>query len=443
VSGPGSRDACLSGAYHVCEIKQGKRLAVLRLYVTVGGRKSSGRDCSGRQNSEFVVSGFICSGNNSVIDFFGMSQSEARESHPAAFQHALDHVKPERMTNRRESIRNLWWRFGWERPKLRVMTKGLSRFISTPETAKHRVFVAFDHATLPDNMLTNIALDDTFQLGILSSRLHIAWALAAGGRLGVGNDPRYNKVRCFETFPFPNAGPEQQAKIRELAERLDAHRKRQQAQFPDLTLTGMYNVLEKMRADEPLTAKDMTVHAHGLISLLRELHDELDRAVFTAYGWDDLAMQLVGNPGATTPLPNKTEIQAEAEEELLSRLVALNSERAAEEARDEIRWLRPELQNPSFAAAPAPEQSELEMDETADFESVPAVAAAKSKLTWPKQMREQVAAVRHALSHSPLPANSLASQFKRSPEAAVQAVLDALEALGMVELDADQYRLAS
>ena len=63
-------------------------------------------------------------------------------------------------------------------------------------------------------------------------------ALATGGRLGIGNDPRYNKSRCFETFPFPAANSEQQARIRDLAEQLDAHRKRQQAQHPTLTLTG-------------------------------------------------------------------------------------------------------------------------------------------------------------------------------------------------------------
>ncbi len=163
----------------------------------------------------------------------------------------------------------------------------------------------------------------------------------------------------------------------------------------------MYNVLEKLRAGEPLTAKDKTIHEQGLVSLLRELHDELDRAVFAAYGWDDLAAQLVGKPGATTPLPDKPEAQAEAEEELLRRLVALNAERAAEEARGLVRWLRPEYQNPS--AAVAPEQHEAELDDTTDFESTPAAAAATGKLTWPKQMREQVAAVRHALSQSPLP----------------------------------------
>src|SRR5690606_29243921 len=111
-------------------------------------------------------------------------------------------------------------------------------------------------------------------------------------------DPRYNNSRCFETFPFPEATPEQQAQISDLAERLDAHRKRQQAQHPELTLTGMYNVLEKLRTGETLTAKEKTIHEQGLVSVLRELHDELDRAVFSAYGWDDLADTLVGLPGA-------------------------------------------------------------------------------------------------------------------------------------------------
>ena len=37
------------------------------------------------------------------------------------------------------------------------------------------------HAILPDNKLVNIALDDAYFLGVLSSRIHVVWALAAGG----------------------------------------------------------------------------------------------------------------------------------------------------------------------------------------------------------------------------------------------------------------------
>jgi hypothetical protein len=39
-------------------------------------------------------------------------------------------------------------------------------------------------------------------------------------------------------------------RIRALGEQLDGHRKRQQALHPGLTLTGMYNVLEKLHAAE-------------------------------------------------------------------------------------------------------------------------------------------------------------------------------------------------
>ena len=319
------------------------------------------------------------------------------------------------------------------------MLTRLPRYIATIETTKHRIFQFLDASILPDNMLISIADADAYPLGVLSSRIHVPWALAVGGTLE--DRPRYNKSVCFETFPFPDPTPSQSARIRDLAEQLDAHRKRQQSLHPELTLTGMYNVLEKLRAGDTLTPKERTIHEQGLVSVLRELHDALDTAVFEAYGWSDLAAQLVGKPGATTPLPDKPEAQAAAEEELLRRLVELNAARAAEEARGLVRWLRPEYQNPS--AAVAPEQSEAELDDTTDFESAPAAAAATGKLTWPKQMREQVAAVRHALSQSPLPADALAAQFKRSPKVAVQAVLDALEELGMVQQADNSYRLAS
>ncbi len=228
-------------------------------------------------------------------------------------------------------------------------------------------------------------------MGVLSNRIHVAWALATGGRLGVGNDPRYNKTRCFETFPFPNATDAQQTRIRALAEQLDAHRKRQQALHPDLTLTGMYNVLEKLRLGETLTAKDKTIHEQGLVSVLAQLHDELDAAVFDAYGWNDLAPALVGKPGGTTPYPDKPAAQAEAEEELLSRLVALNAERAAEEARGLVRWLRPDFQNPGGA-----QTAQGEMD-TGDETAVAAIP--QKKRTWPKTIPEQVQALRGALGH--------------------------------------------
>jgi len=199
----------------------------------------------------------------------------------------------------------------------------------------------------------------------------------------------------------------------------------------------MYNVLEKLRSGEALSAKDKTIHEQGLVSVLRELHDALDAAVFDAYGWNDLAATLVGRPGATTPLPDKPEPQMVAEEELLRRLVELNAQRAAEEARGLVRWLRPEYQNPG--ATTAPQQLEAELGEAEAAEAAP--VAVNGKATWPKNMREQVAAVRTALARQSLPAEAIAAQFKRSPKAAVLAVVEALEELGMVRREGEVYRL--
>ncbi|WP_405041624.1 type IIL restriction-modification enzyme MmeI, partial [Polaromonas sp.] len=254
-----------------------------------------------------------------VIDLFGLSAEQVREQFPAVYQRLLERVKPERDQNNRATYRDNWWLFGEPRRELRPALTGLPRYIATVETAKHRTFQFLDASILPDNMLIAIASNDAFHLGVLSSRVHEAWALAQGGTLE--DRPRYNKSRCFETFPFPDQdtglSPELRERIATLAEQIDAHRKRQQAANPGLTLTGMYNVLEALREGRALTAKEKTIHQQGLVSVLKELHDELDAAVLQAYGLE---------PGQPT-------------DALLTHLVALNAQRAAEEKTGHIRWL--------------------------------------------------------------------------------------------------------
>ncbi|MHB8764596.1 MAG: class I SAM-dependent DNA methyltransferase, partial [Deferrisomatales bacterium] len=265
-----------------------------------------------------------------VIDLHGLAAEDVRDRYPAVYQWVHDRVKPERDLNREPYRRDKWWLFGRKNTELRTALTGLSRYIATTETSKHRFFVFLDGGVCPDNMLVNVALDDAYFLGVLSSRVHITWALAAGARLGVGNDPRYTKSRCFDPFPFPTPTEPQKARIRDLAERLDAHRKRQLAHHEGLTLTNMYNVLARLRSGEELTAAERAIHEQGLVSVLRELHDALDAAVFDAYGWP-----------ATL-----------SDEQILERLVALNAERAAEEKRGLVRWLRPEYQKPGGVPPP-------------------------------------------------------------------------------------------
>ncbi len=383
-----------------------------------------------------------------VIDLFGLTQDDVRNQFPAVYQWVAERVKPERDQNNRKSYRDNWWVFGEARREWRQVEKALSGYVATVETMKHRVFLAMDGDIMPDNMLVAIGIGSPTALGTLSSRIHTNWALAAGGTLE--DRPRYNKSVCFETFPFPDlSSPEQvtlTARIGELAEQIDQHRKTQQAAHDKLTLTGMYNVLEKLRKQEPLNAKEQIINNDGLVGILRELHDELDCAVFEAYGWSDLADKLVGLPGATTPYPEKSEAQAEAEEELLKRLVALNHQRAAEEARGQIRWLRPDYQNPNYQHSDRGKDSASAYESTAQTEAdvtvTPADAKAK-KHTWPKSMLEQISAVKSALLDGLDTAEAITALYK-SPKTTgpkVQEALDSLFALGLVNLADGKYQL--
>ncbi|MDB5391908.1 MAG: hypothetical protein JWM11_7554, partial [Planctomycetaceae bacterium] len=378
----------------------------------------SGTDLTRTRNERFV------------IDFFGFTIDEARESFPSLYQHLHDTVLPERLKCQRKAHRDNWWLFGEKRPAMRTSLASLSRYIATSEVAKHRVFVFLPWPdSLPDGSLAVIAHSDAFVLGVLSSKIHVVFALRAGGRMGVGNDPRYQNGPCFDPFPFPSIDELLKRRIRELAEKIDLHRKRQQSVHPDLMITGMYNVLEKLRSGEALTAKEKVIHEQGLVSVLKQLHDELDAAVFEAYGW----------PVTLT------------DEEILERLVALNAERAAEEQQGLIRWLRPEFQNPAVRQET---QATIEFTEPEepDEEEVPttakkgkgkgqkqpattAVAGApvtSKKIPWPKSLPEQIQTVRqHLLTATrPVLPTDLAQNYTRANLDRIAEVLESLVIIG-------------
>lgn len=247
--------------------------------------------------------------NLMVIDLLGLSDREVRSQFPEVYQHLLENVKPEREKNNRATYRENWWLFGEPRRDLRPALKGLRRFIATVETAKHRAFQFLDASILPDNMLVVMATDDPFHLGVLSSRTHVTWALRAGGWLGIGNDPRYSKSRCFDPFPFPHASAAKKNEIGALAEELDARRKAVFAEHPDLTLTALYNTMDEIRGGLSLNAKSLSIRDRGQVLILKELHEKIDAKVVEAYGW----------------------ISEPSEDQILDSLVALNAERASGE----------------------------------------------------------------------------------------------------------------
>jgi hypothetical protein len=249
-----------------------------------------------------------------VIDLYGLYEKEVRQRFPEVYQHLLTTVKPERDLNRRETYKKNWWVFGEPRKDMRPALFDLKRYIGTVDTAKHRVFQFLECDVICDDKVVIVASDSAFHLGVLQSRIHVEWSLHAGGLLE--DRPVYVKSQVFDPFPFPLPTAAQRASIAALAEELDATRKRVLAEVPKLTMTEIYN----MRA-----ARDSSPRAvQARIAIIAKLHEDLDAAVAAAYGW----------PVDMAPSENVT------------RLVALNADRAAQEATGTIRYLRPDYQAP-------------------------------------------------------------------------------------------------
>lgn len=100
-----------------------------------------------------------------------------------------------------------------------------------------------------------------YHFGVLTSNVHMAWVRTVCGRLK--SDYRYSKDIVYNNFPWCDPTPEQKAKIEQTAQAiLDAR-----ALYPDCSLADLY--------DELTMPKE-----------LRKAHQNNDRAVMQAYGFD-------------------------------------------------------------------------------------------------------------------------------------------------------------
>ncbi|HEX8227926.1 MAG TPA: DNA methyltransferase [Chloroflexia bacterium] len=235
-----------------------------------------------------------------IIDFGATARMEEAAQYERPFEYVRKYVKPLRDSVRRKNHREKWWLFGETRPGMRKVLSTLDRYIATPLVSKHRIFVWVAPEVIPENLLVVIARSDDYFFGVLHSRLHELWARSMGTQLREAESgQRYTPTTTFETFPFPwppgkepHDDPRVQAigiAARELVEKRDAWLNPPGATEADLkkrTLTNLYN--------QRPTWLDLA-------------HQKLDRAVLDAYGWPH-------------DLPD---------EEILSRLLALNLERAA------------------------------------------------------------------------------------------------------------------
>ena len=262
-----------------------------------------------------------------IVDFGTTTPVEEAAKYELPYEYASAHVLPVREKVGRKSHRERWWIFGDARPGLRSKLDGLDRYICTPMTSKHRVFVWLPVSILPSNATVAIAREDDYAFGVLHSRAHELWSLRMGTWLGVGNDPRYTPTSTFETFPFPwpldtldeALTGEQRAHrdaIGGAARALDDARRRWLnppelvREEPDVVPSLPPRLLPvDKEAEWELKQRTLTNLYNARPAWLAHLHDTLDAAVFAAYGWEEAPGEL-------------------GEEEMLERLLALNLERA-------------------------------------------------------------------------------------------------------------------
>ena len=119
---------------------------------------------------------------------------------------------------------------------------------------------------MPSNIIVNDSVQiipeaSLYHFGLLESNVHMAWMRAVCGRLK--SDYRYSKDVVYNNFPWPNPTDEQKAKIEQTAQAiLDAR-----ALYPNSSLADLYDELT------------MPVE-------LRKAHQDNDRAVMAAYGFE-------------------------------------------------------------------------------------------------------------------------------------------------------------
>jgi type II restriction/modification system DNA methylase subunit YeeA len=251
-----------------------------------------------------------------VIDFGTNMREEEAALYEVPFTHLLAYVKPLRMMNNRKSRMIYWWRHGETRPGLRRKLVGLSRYMATSETAKHRAFIWLPVTVAPEHKLVVIPREDDTTFGILSSRFHGIWALAK--KATRGETPVYTASTCFETFPFPEgltpnipannyaSDPRAQA-IAEAARRLVELRdnwlnppewiKRLPEVvpgYPDRLIPA------DEKAAQELKKRTLTNLYNQCPAWLMNVHKTLDEAVAAAYGWpvalsdDEVLRRLLG-----------------------------------------------------------------------------------------------------------------------------------------------------
>jgi hypothetical protein len=221
------------------------------------------------------------------------------------FEHLKTYVKPERQKNREPVMREKWWRYKRTNEAMRKAIAPLSYYFTVPRVSKWAIFIPAPLNWLPGDKSVVVASEDYYILGILTSNVHRTWMNAQKSTLKA--DIAYTHKTCFETFPFPqNPGAGASCK----GERPFAPTGEIIEQIRNKTIELYQYRTEQMSKKQWGITQLYNAYFHEPASKLYQLHQQLDELVMQAYNF-------------------------KADDDILAKLLELNSEVAAKEKRGE------------------------------------------------------------------------------------------------------------
>ncbi|MFN7139590.1 MAG: hypothetical protein ACK4UN_09635, partial [Limisphaerales bacterium] len=276
---------------------------------------------------------------------FGLDRSiQDAAGYERPFEHIRTVVYPLRIAHREARQTRYWWLFARPCPDMRKALVGLPRFLATPRVSKHRVFVWLSPEMLSDSAIVAFASADDHIFGLLHSRFHEIWALAQGTQLREKESGfRYTPSTCFESFPFPRLTDVQKAAIAVAAQELNQLRERW-LNPPEWTLEKFLEFPGTVGGPWDRYIDKSTVPPNSQIGPVRYPRLEPRDAECAAKLKDRTLTKLYNQRPAWLDLAHKKLDAAVAEaygfpadisdEQILEKLLALNLERAAQEAQE-------------------------------------------------------------------------------------------------------------
>lgn len=272
-----------------------------------------------------------------IINFEDWPEERAAQF-PLAYDRVARLVRPVREKDNRAVRRERWWQHAERAVGLYQGIRGKQRCFIVARTTKHLSFSAAPTNYVYTEALKVFTTDRWDLLAVVQCTLHEVWARKYSGALK--QDLRYSPSKCFDTFPVPGELWQTiDSTLAQAGEQYHEHRRRLMRDLW-LGLTDTYNLFHARDLSPELVAKVSKKPAdvaragfEGLLEL-RRLHVALDNAVRDAYGWTDLNLGHDFVEVETMPENDRVRytISPTARKEVLKRLLALNHQRAKEEA---------------------------------------------------------------------------------------------------------------